>query len=78
LAVALPFFVSEEYFLVIIARGFLPNTADFNRISSVWTKSRYWQDTLAFESPKDPHYWSGSILTSFLVTFSSPVLQTGV
>jgi hypothetical protein len=33
----------------IIARGFLPNTADFNRISSVWAKCRYWQDIRSLE-----------------------------
>ena len=27
-----------------------------------------WQDTLAFEEPKYPHYWGGSMLTSFLLS----------
>jgi len=42
------------------------SNADFNQISSAWAKCGYWQAILAFEDPKDTHYWGGSILTFFL------------
>ena len=32
------------------------SNAGFNWISSIWVKCRYWQDTLALEGPRDPHY----------------------
>jgi len=35
-------------------------------ISSFLSACYVWQDTLGFEDLKNPHYWGGSMLTSFL------------
>jgi hypothetical protein len=40
--VHIPF--SVGYFLVINKKPLFPSNADFNQISSVWAKGRYWQD----------------------------------
>ena len=37
-----------------------------------------WQAIHAFEGHKDPHYWGGFILTSFLEMLTSLILQEGV
>lgn len=40
---------SEDFFLVINKEPVSLFDADFNRISSDWTKSRYWQEILTLE-----------------------------
>jgi hypothetical protein len=46
----LPFFASvETKSLVINKIPFSPFNADFNQISSVWAKCRYWQAVHRFE-----------------------------
>ena len=54
----------RDYFLVIIARGFLTNTADFNRISSVWTKNSYWQAMFNSWMLMPPTIYGTFLLTS--------------